>query len=68
MQWRHGEPLPSSDEVVTLRQPLHLRTPYNTGSIGHLLRDNLQFLVDLPLRFGRDPIEFDWVCSSLLLL
>ena len=42
-------------------QPLHLRGTMNTHSFGHLLRDNLMALVDLPLRFGRDPADFDWV-------
>ena len=61
MDWRQDEPLPAEAQVASVHQPLHLRSPYNTKSIGHLLRDNLQFLVDLPLRFGRDPVEFDWV-------
>eukprot|EP00892_Ulva_mutabilis_P012456 jgi/Ulvmu1/9583/UM054_0013.1 len=61
MDWRGGEPLPPARQVVTYRQPLHLRGAMNTRSIGHLLRDNLMGLVDLPMRFGRDPVDFDWV-------
>eukprot|EP00892_Ulva_mutabilis_P006239 jgi/Ulvmu1/3988/UM183_0007.1 len=61
MDWRGGEPLPPAHEVVTYRQPLHLRATMNTRSIGHLLRDNLAALIDLPIRFGRDPVDFDWV-------
>lgn len=66
MDWRAGEPLPPADLVVTYDQPLHLHGPYNPKSMGHLLRDNLQYLIDLPLRFGRDPVEFDWVCPLSL--
>eukprot|EP00892_Ulva_mutabilis_P006234 jgi/Ulvmu1/3983/UM183_0002.1 len=61
MDWRGGEPLPPARQVVTYRQPLHLRALLNTRSIGHLLRDNLAALIDLPIRFGRDPVAFDWV-------
>eukprot|EP00892_Ulva_mutabilis_P012438 jgi/Ulvmu1/9567/UM053_0056.1 len=61
MEWRSGQPLPLPEQVAVFERPLHLRSPYHPKSIGHLLRDNLQFLIDLPLRFGRDPIEFDWV-------
>eukprot|EP00892_Ulva_mutabilis_P012457 jgi/Ulvmu1/9584/UM054_0014.1 len=61
MDWRGGEPLPPARQVVTYRQPLHLRGTMITRSIGHLLRDNLMGLVDLPMRFGRDPVDFDWV-------
>eukprot|EP00892_Ulva_mutabilis_P006238 jgi/Ulvmu1/3987/UM183_0006.1 len=61
MDWRGGEPLPPARQVVTYRQPLHLRCVMNMRSIGHLLRDNLAGLIALPLRFGRDPVAFDWV-------
>lgn len=61
LDWRPGEALPAAEEVAVFAQPLHLRAPYNTVSLGHLIRDNLQFLVDLPIRFGREPAEFDWV-------
>eukprot|EP00892_Ulva_mutabilis_P002582 jgi/Ulvmu1/12324/UM089_0008.1 len=61
MDWRAGQSLPAAKHVVTFRQPLHLRALMNTKSIGHLLRDNLSALIDLPIRFGRDPIAFDWV-------
>ena len=64
MDWRGGEPLPPAEEVVTYTQPLHLRGAMNTYSLGHLLRDNLMALVDLPLRFGRDPVDFDWVSTA----
>eukprot|EP00892_Ulva_mutabilis_P002583 jgi/Ulvmu1/12325/UM089_0009.1 len=61
MDWRGGRPLPPARQVVTYRQPLHLRALLHTLSIGHLIRDNLVGLVDLPIRFGRDPADFDWV-------
>eukprot|EP00892_Ulva_mutabilis_P012436 jgi/Ulvmu1/9565/UM053_0054.1 len=61
MEWRPGERLPPPQQVAGFKTPLHLRAPFHTKSISHLLRDNLQFLVDLPLRFGRDPTAFDWV-------
>ena len=61
MDWRGGDPLPAAEDVVPYTQPLHLRGTMNTHSFGHLLRDNLMALVDLPLRFGRDPVDFDWV-------
>eukprot|EP00892_Ulva_mutabilis_P006235 jgi/Ulvmu1/3984/UM183_0003.1 len=61
MDWRGGRPLPPARQVVTYRQPLHLRALLHTRSIGHLIRDNLLGLVDLPIRFGRDPVAFDWV-------
>lgn len=64
LDWRPGAPLPPPDEVVAYEQPLHLRSTMNTRSIGHLLRDNLHALVDLPLRFGRDPVAFDWVRAA----
>eukprot|EP00892_Ulva_mutabilis_P012437 jgi/Ulvmu1/9566/UM053_0055.1 len=61
MDWQPGVPLPAAAEVARYSQPLHLRAPYHPQSMGHLLRDNLQYMIDLPLRFGRDPTEFDWV-------
>lgn len=61
LDWRPGEALPAAKEVAVVTRPLHLRAPYNTKSLGHLIRDNLQFLIDLPIRFGRDPADFDWV-------
>lgn len=65
LDWRSGEPLPYPHEVVSFSRPLHLRATYNPMSIGHLLRDNIQYLIDLPLRFGRDPTTFDWVRTGL---
>lgn len=61
LDWRPGEPLPAAEEVAIFERPLHLRAPYHTVSLGHLIRDNLQFLVELPVRFGREPTDFDWV-------
>lgn len=66
MDWRAGEAAPSAAAVVDAPFPaVHLRTIMNLNSIGHFLRDSLMPLVDVALRFGLDPRDFQWVmCPS----
>lgn len=64
LDWRAGEAPPEEADIVNYTQPLHLRVPMNLQSFGHLIRDNIHPLVNLALRFGREPVDFDWVSSG----
>ena len=61
LDFRSGKLLPPAGAVAHFTRPLHLRAPMHTRSLGHFLRDNLLPMIDLPMRFGRDPVDFDWV-------
>lgn len=60
--WSSESP-PDPTDTCTITLPVHLRRegPVGTGSYGHLLRDNLYFLVLLAERFGANPVSFTWV-------
>ena len=56
------EPLPPKHRTCSVSMPVHLRHeyPFGTQSIGHLIRDNFQALVEIPLNFGMNASRFTW--------
>jgi hypothetical protein len=54
---------PPANATCDVVLPVHLRHewPFGTQSIGHLIRDNLQALVEVPLQFGLNSAGFSWV-------
>ena len=62
MEWSSQLP-PRESETCRVSIPVHLRQewPIGTKSIGHLLRDNYQQLVTVPMQFGLTAASFSWV-------
>lgn len=62
MRWSSGPP-PLAAQTCRVSVPVHLRQEYRIGtaSIGHLLRDNYQALVTIPMQFGLTAASFSWV-------
>jgi hypothetical protein len=68
MEW-HNETaaLPPPATTRTYDDGYHLRTPFlpkgkgGAGSLGHLMRDNYEPIVNAELRLGVNPSEFTWV-------
>ena len=48
------------DNCTIMQTPVILRAAYRADSFGHLMRDNVQALVELPLLFGLQPENFTW--------
>jgi hypothetical protein len=54
---------PPKEQTCTVSVPVHLRHeyPFGTQSIGHLIRDNFQALVEIPMNFQLNASRFAWV-------
>ena len=62
MTWSmQGQALPEEDSVAPVTTPIILRGSFRSGSFGHLVRDNMQALVELPLLFRASPEDYTWV-------
>jgi hypothetical protein len=54
-------PSPSDPRVATVDHGVHVRVSVHPESFGHFVRDTLQYLVNLPHRFGQDPVDYMWL-------